>query len=409
MSDLGKVILAESIAIQPELQKMRRWLHQRPELGFDLKETKPFVMSKLKEYGYENIREVGKAGLSVTVGGKKKKSGKVYMIRGDMDGLPITEETDLEFKSLTPGRMHACGHDIHTTMLLGAAKILKAHEDEIEGTIKLMFQPAEEICEGCRDMIEAGILEDPHVDAAMMIHVDVALPAPTGTICLWAPNTGLSSNDQFRIDVYGHGSHGATPQRAVDPINAGVHIFLALQTLNAREIDPNDAFVLTIGSFNAGTTGNAIPDTATLSGTIRTVSASVREKVVKRFEEIVESQAKVFGATAKITYPSKCPVLLNDPGLVASARRALTETFGTGNFIDNEALGITQFRVRGSEDFGYASEKVPTLLVPFLVGDVNDGYTYGSHNPKVVFCDDFLYKGSATYAMCAMKWLSENN
>ena len=406
MSDLGKTILSESLAIQPELQEMRRWLHQRPELGFDLVETKPFVINKLREYGYDDIREVGKAGVSVTVGGKKP--GKVYLIRGDMDALPINEETDLEFKSMTPNNMHACGHDIHTTMMLGAAKILKAHEDEIDGTVKLMFQPAEEICAGCRDMIEAGILEDPHVDVAMMIHVAAAVPVPTGTVSLPASNTGLSSNDQFTIDIQGHGSHGAMPQLSIDPINVGAHIFLALQTLNAREIDPNDAFVLTIGSFNSGIAGNVIPDTATLRGTIRAISPDVRQKVLKRFEEVVEAQAKVFGATAKVTYTDRCPVMLNDPGLVASARHALTETFGAGNFLDNEALGMTEFKVGGSEDFGYATEKVPTILIPFLVGNVKDGYTYGAHNPKVVFNDDYLYRGTATYAMCAMTWLSEN-
>ena len=406
MSTLSSLILEDAKALQPTLQEYRRWLHQRPELGFDLTETKPFVISKLKEYGYDNIREVGKAGVTVTAGGKKP--GKVYQIRADMDALPINEETDVEYKSCTPNKMHACGHDMHTTMLLGAAKILKDHEDEIDGTIKLMFQPAEETCEGCKDMIDAGILEDPKVDVAMMIHVAAAVPAPTGTIILPAGKTGLSSNDQFTITIQGKGAHGAMPQDGIDPINAGVHIFQALQALNAREIDPNDPFILTIGSFNSGIAPNVIPDSATLSGTIRTISSKVREKVKKRFEEIVVSQAEVFGAKATISYLSNCPVFLNDPGLVASGRRALTELFGQGNFIDYEAIGMTQFRVAGSEDFGYASEHVPTILVPFAVGDVKDGFKYGAHHPKAEFDDNYLYKGAATYAMCALTWLSEN-
>ena len=406
MSDLGAKILEEAKAIQPSLQEYRRWLHQRPELAFDLVETKPFVMSKLKEYGYDNIKEVGKSGLTVTVGGKKP--GKVYLIRADMDALPIDEETDVEYKSCTPNKMHACGHDIHTTMLLGAAKILKDHEDEIDGTIKLMFQPAEETCEGCKDMIEAGALEDPHVDVGMMIHVVAGVPVPEGTLVLQAGNTGLASNDQFKITIQGRGSHGAMPQNSIDPINVGTHIFLALQSLNAREIDPNDAFVLTVGSFNAGIAPNVIPDTATLSGTIRTINAEVRQKVIKRFEEITESTAAVFGAKATISYISSCPVLINDPALVASARNALTDLFGKGNFVDYEAMGMTSFKVGGSEDFAYATEKIPTILVAFAVGDSRNGKIYGQHHPKVEFDDNYLYKGAATYAMCALTWLSEN-
>ena len=225
-------LLKEANNYQEKIREERRYLHQHPETGFGLTETKAFVKKELQDMGYEPV-ECGKAGLIVLAGGKKE--GKVFMIRGDMDALPIEEKADVEFAS-TNGNMHACGHDMHTAMMLGAARLLKEHEEEIPGTVKLMFQPAEEIFEGSHDMIEAGLLENPSVDAAMMIHVMAGMPFPAGTVVVSSPGVSAPAADIFEIKIKGKGCHGSMPNAGIDPLNAAAHLLIALQEINTREL-----------------------------------------------------------------------------------------------------------------------------------------------------------------------------
>lgn len=210
-----------------------------------------------------------------------------------MDALPIQETSDLPFKSLT-GNMHACGHDIHTSILLGAAKLLKDHEDEINGQVKLMFQPAEETLRGAKTMIDAGLLENPKVDAALMIHVASGMPLPSGAIMVVGENMRSAAADWFKITVQGKGGHGAMPNLGVDPLNISTHIFLALQNINSREVPPGEPTIVTVGSFHGGSVANVIPDTATLEGTIRTLDAENRSLVKERVRSIAEKTAEVF-------------------------------------------------------------------------------------------------------------------
>lgn len=406
MPELGKILLEESQSLQPQLQEWRRQLHQHPELELDLPKTKKFVVERLQEMGYEP-QEVGKGGISALVGGKHP--GKVYLLRGDMDALPIQEETDVDYTSQESGCMHACGHDLHTAMLLGAAKLLKEHEDEIQGTIKLMFQPGEETLTGAKDMIEAGILDAPKVDAAMMIHVLTGAPIEVGTITLEAPNAGYSSSDVFEITICGHSSHGAVPQESIDPINAACHVFLALQTLNSREIDPCVPFVLTVGAFQGGTVCNQIPETVRLLGSLRTLDNDCRIKVKKRMEEIAVTTASAFGAKVEVAFGANCPMAVNNGDQVASARKALTALFGENGFIDKERAGDNKPKIGGSEDFGFVCEQVPGLILTLGAGDFRDGCSYGMHHPKAVFDDSCLFRGTAAYVMCAMNWLSEHS
>ena len=239
-------ILREAKALQEEIKAHRLWLHTHAETGFDLTETKPYVKSALTEMGYA-VHECGKAGLVTTVG---KSGGKVLLLRADMDALPIAEEADVDF-ACQNGRMHACGHDMHTAMLLGAAKILKAHESELGGMVKLMFQPAEEIFEGSKDMIASGVLENPRPDAALMIHVAAGMPLPAGTVVVSAPGVSAPAADYFTIRVHGKGCHGSAPQNGIDPLTAAAHILIALQEIHARELSASDEAVLTIGTFHA--------------------------------------------------------------------------------------------------------------------------------------------------------------
>jgi len=224
--DIG--ILERAIELQAEMIENRRFFHSNPEIGFELPVTTGRVREILESLGYD-VRSVGRAGLSATVG----KPGRTFLIRGDMDALPMAEETEIEFKSEN-GFMHACGHDIHTSSLLGAAKILKEREDELNGTVKLMFQPCEEMVMGARDMLENGILEDPKVDAAMALHV---VHKPLGTVG-YSKGSACASSDVFTITITGKGAHGAASYLGVDPINVAVHLHLALQVLNSRETEP---------------------------------------------------------------------------------------------------------------------------------------------------------------------------
>lgn len=403
-------LLKESLALETELISARRYLHTHPGTGFAIQDTVDFVKSKLIEMGYEP-RQCGKAGLVALAGGKK--SGKVFLIRADMDALPIQEEADVPFPS-TNGNMHACGHDMHTAMLLGAAKLLKAHEEEINGTIKLMFQPAEEIFEGSNDMIQDGLLKNPDVDAAMMIHVMAGMPLPTGTVIVSDVGVSSPAADYFTIQIQGKGCHGSMPNNGIDPITVAAHIVTALQEINARELALSDEAVLTIGSIHGGEAFNAIPDTVEMGGSIRTYEETVRECLKTRMTEIAQGIAGSFRATAQVSFGSGCPTLVNDGDLSHCVFRYLKElldsnkVFTTGQL---NALSETQKapKTAGSEDFAYVSQQVPSLMLAFAAGHPEKGYCYPQHNPKAKFDETALSNGSAVYAYTAMRWLEEHS
>lgn len=401
-------LLEEAGKLQDTIVSNRRYLHIHAETGFDLKETKAYVKKELQDMGYEPI-ECGKAGLVALAGGKKE--GKVFLIRGDMDALPIKEEADVDFPCQN-GCMHACGHDMHTAMMLGAARLLKEHEDEIEGTIKLMFQPAEEIFEGSHDMIEAGLLENPKVDAALMIHVMAGMPFPAGTVVVSAPGVSAPAADYFEIKVQGKGCHGSMPNTGVDPLNAAAHILIALQEIHARELAMNDQAVLTIGTMNAGTAANVIPDTVVMGGSIRTFDEDTRKFIKDRMTEITEGIAKSFRAEAEVVFGSGCPTLVNDKDLSACADQYVKELLGNGQAFSvaelNAMGGGSSSKSAGSEDFAYVSHEVPSIMLALAAGQPEKGYQYPQHHPMVKFDEAALPGGSAVYAYTAMRWLEEH-
>ena len=324
-----KQLLEEAMNYESQLVANRRHLHAHAETGFDLSETLAFVKSELISMGYEP-KPCGKAGLIALAGGKKP--GKVFLLRADMDALPIKEESNVEFASKN-GHMHACGHDMHTAMLLGAAKLLKEHEDEIEGTIKLMFQPAEEIFEGSHDMIKSGLLENPNVDVALMIHVMAGMPLPVGTVIVSPPGVSAPAADYFEIKVQGKGCHGSSPNTGIDPLNAAAHILIALQEIHARELALSDRAVLTIGTMHGGVAANVIPDTVTMGGSIRTYDEETRSFLKNRMSEIAKGIAATFRAEAEISFGSGCPPLTNDTELSDCAEKYTKELLGdTGAF-----------------------------------------------------------------------------
>lgn len=404
----AQTLLQEAQALREALVSHRRYLHTHPGTGFEIADTVAYVKQELAQMGYEP-EDCGKAGVVACAGGKR--GGKVFLLRADMDALPIREEADVDFASGN-GNMHACGHDMHTAMLLGAAELLKRHEDEIAGTVKLMFQPAEEIFAGSHDMIEAGLLQNPDVDAAMMIHVMAGTPFPAGTVIVSAPGVSAPAADYFEIQVQGKGCHGSMPNTGVDPLSAAAHILIALQEIHARELAMNEQAVLTIGTLHAGTAANAIPDTAVLGGSIRTFDEETRAFLKRRLTEISEGVAAAFRATATVTFGTGCPTLQNDAALSGRVLTYARELLGAGKALSVAELqsaggGQKMSKSAGSEDFAYVSQEVPSVMLALAAGTPETGYPYPQHHPMVKFDEDALPSGCAIFAYAAMRWLAE--
>lgn len=383
-----------ALELKEETIANRRFLHENAETGLHLPETKAFVMKKLKEYGIEPV-ECGE-GVTATIG----NGGKVILLRADMDALPMKEESGESFSSKT-GAAHACGHDFHAAMLLSAAKILKEEEAELKGTVKLMFQPAEETFQGSKNMLEHGILEEPKVDAALAYHVSPGR-FPVGLYMYNDKNTMMYSVDGFKITIQGKGSHGAYPQVGVDPINIGVHIHLALQELIARECNPSHSCVLTIGQFEAGTAANIIPDTAVLQGTIRTNEKEARELLVKRMKEVVEKTAEVYRGSATIEMISEVPPLICDSELTKEVVGYMKE-LEIPNLIPHPDVSSS-----ASEDFAVIAEKVPSSFLYLSAGYLDERGDYPAHHPKVQFNEEVCPIGAGCLAHCARRWLEEH-
>jgi hippurate hydrolase len=401
-------LLAEANALSQTILEARRTLHQTPETGFDLDHTLAFVRRELEKMGLAP-NPCGRAGLTVLLGGKQP--GGTFLLRADMDALPIREETDLPFAAQN-GRMHACGHDLHAAMLLGTARLLSAHQDEIPGTVKLMFQPAEEIFEGSKDMIAAGVLEHPRVDAALMIHVMAGLELPAGTVVVSAPGVSAPAADYFEITVQGKGCHGSMPNTGVDPLTAAAHILIALQEISARELAMGERAALTIGTMQGGTAANVIPDSVTMGGTIRTFGEEIRTFLKKRMTEIAQGVARSFRAEAEVKFTSGCPTLVNDGDLSACALAYVRELLGP-----ERARSVAELAARGggsgaksagSEDFAYVSQAVPSIMLALAAGEPKAGYCFPQHHPQVKFDERVLPMGSAVYAYTALRWLEEH-
>ena len=295
------------------------------------------------------------------------------------------------------------------SMLLGAARLLKTHEDEIAGTVKLMFQPAEEIFEGSHDMIQAGLLEHPKVDAALMIHVMAGMPFPAGTVIVSAPGVSAPAADYFEIKVQGKGCHGSMPNTGVDPLTAAAHILIAIQEIHARELAMDDRAVLTIGTMNAGTAANVIPDSVTMGGSIRTFDEQTRAFIKQRLAEISEGIARSFRGEASVSFGSGCPTLVNDRDLSVCCEQYVKDLLGSGKAFSvaelNAMSGGGSSKRAGSEDFAYVSQEVPSIMLALASGQPEKGYGYPQHHPMVKFDEDALPVGSAVYAYTALRWL----
>lgn len=381
--------------LAPEITAHRHWLHQHPEIGFDLPLSCAYICEQLTALGYEP-QVIAQSGVVATVG----KPGKTILLRADYDALIMEEEADVPYRSLIPGKMHSCGHDTHAAMLLGAAKILKEMEDELPGTVKLMFQPDEEGGGGGKAMVEAGVLENPKVDAAIAMHT--VTPAKVGVI---KTRTGCnsSSTDSFEITIKGKAGHGAVPSSAIDAINSAVQLYLAYQALSDRETPPFQNIALTFGSLIAGETGNIIPDKAVMRGSLRTYDPDTRVYMKKRMEEIAEGIGKAYRTPITINWLRSMSSVVNDAALLELLKGPIAEVVGIENcdFAANPGAP--------SEDFAFVTDHVPGVYMALGFGDASQGAPLAGHHPEVIFLDEALPYGAALYANCAYEYLKVNS
>lgn len=393
--------LARQLA--PTIVQWRRDFHAHPELSNREVRTAAKVVEQLKAVGIEEIR-TGVAGHGVVALVRGRSALPVVALRADMDALPIAEQTGLPFASQNPGVMHACGHDGHTAMLLGAAKILVELRPQLPGTVKLIFQPAEESPPagekgGARQMVRENVLKDPEVSAIFALHV--APDLPTGKLGCRA-GALLAGADHFRITVKGKQSHGAMPWRGVDPIVAASHIVLAIQTIVSRGIDARQPAVVTVGMIHGGTAWNIIPAEVVLEGTIRTHDEKIRLQVLEQLRRIATNTALAHGATAEVVHTSYGPPTKNDPELVRLMKPTLDRVAGASNVIEIEPF-------MGSEDFAEYAQRKPGCFIFLGVRNEAIGAVHNLHTPYTKIDEAALPLGTRLLAMLAIDYLAQPN
>ncbi|EZH65562.1 hypothetical protein DH09_18255 [Bacillaceae bacterium JMAK1] len=367
--------------LKGELISIRRQIHQFPELSFEEVETANYICTMLSHYGipYETFG----TGIVATIHGKKP--GGALAIRADLDALPIQEETELPYTSQNTGVMHACGHDIHATVVLGCAIVLHDLKEEISGTIKFLFQPAEEILAGAKALIASGVLSNPEVDAVIGVHTWPDLPV--GTVGL-KPGAMTAASDFINIEVKGKSGHAAHPEDAVDPIVIAGHLLSALQTIVSRELSPLRPAVLTIGKINGGKAPNSIPERVALSGMIRSLDEQSRVKIIQSIKRISENVAKTFNGTATVEVKQGTPTVSNDPAMTEQFLACAAKVLGKEQVVRLEEPSL------GSEDFAYYIAEKPGVF--FRLGthiEGNENTRQSLHSSRVEFGEEAIFTG----------------
>ena len=398
--------MAQATALRDDIDEIlpgvvadRRDFHEHPELAFQEVRTAGIVAERLRALGVEDVRTgIAQTGVTGLIRGAKTGDGRTVLLRADMDALPILEENEVEYRSQSPGVMHACGHDAHTAMLLGVTRLLLDRRHEFAGTVKVLFQPAEESPPGgAQPMIAAGVLEDPRVDAAFGLHIDQ--DNPVGTIQL-RPGPAMAAADRFHLLIRGKGGHGAKPHDTIDPIVIGSQIVTALQTLVARAVDPTHEAVVTVGTFKAGEAFNVIPDTAELGGTVRTFHPANRDFLEARIETLARGIATAMGAEVEFTYTRGYPATVNDPAMTELVREEATRVVGA------DAVRQAPLKM-GAEDFSYFLEAVPGAF--WFVGSQNPdrGLVWGHHHPRFDLDEAALAIGIESMVSVALRYLNQ--
>ena len=386
-------IISDAKEIQPWIIEKRRTIHKNPELMYEEFETSKLVQNTLTELDIKFQKDIAITGVVGVLG---NGDGPCIALRADMDALPIHEETDIEFKSRVDGKMHACGHDCHTAMLLGAARLLKENEEEIKGTIKLIFQPAEEGGAGGKMMKEQGVLEDPKVEQIYALHV--AGTIPTGTLAS-REGTILAATSTVKILVKGNGGHAAAPHQTIDPVVTGSKIIVELQTIISRELNPLESGVISITMTKAGNACNVIPSTMELQGTIRSLTLEGILKLQTRVKEVAEAIAIANRCEADVTFPGNdYPPTVND-----------TQCWNLGKLAAGEILGSEQVGemgpIMGGEDFAYYTLEIPGCFSFLGVGNSDIDAIYDVHHPMFKVDEEALSLGTAIHVNSALKAL----
>lgn len=381
--------------------EFRRHLHAHPELSFKEHDTAAFIADRLTELGIEH-RPIARTGVLAWIEGRGKADPKrrAVVLRADIDALPITEQNDIGWRSCTPGVMHACGHDMHAAMLLGAAKLLREYQGELNGTVKLVFQPDEEGFTGAKAMLSAGVLKDPAPQAGFALHVNSGTPSG---LVLCGRGTFMAGCTLFRITVNGVGCHGAMPEKGVDPLNIASHIYLSLQEIISREIGAKTPAVVTIGRMTGGEAPNIIPQTAVLEGTIRSFDRDLSAQIFTRIGEIAQCTAQAFRGTAVTEEIASAPPLRNDAALTNRMADLAGALFSEKLVYRLDEGGM------GSEDFASYTYDLPCAYLLIGAGTKQENPAFGEpmHNERVVFNEDILPRGAALHTWCALNWLAD--
>jgi len=392
--NLKEKMKKEIMGIEDKMIEWRRDIHQHPELAFEEERTSALVSEKLKEWGYE-VEKI--AGTGVVANLKNNFFGKTIAIRADMDALPLEEKTEVDYKSQNPGKMHACGHDAHTAIALGTAKVLSLFKNKIKGNVKFIFQPAEEGPGGAKPMIEEGVLESPEVDRIIGLHNRTTIPVGQIGVGYGAI---MASTDKFTIKIKGTGAHGAHPDEGVDPIVVVSHLIIALQELVSRETEPTDPLVITTGSIHGGTVFNVIPDEVELMGTVRTLNSDLRDNISKRIEEVISGITTTFRADYELDYQYGYPVTVNDKKVTKMMEEVITEMLGTENIYHMEKPSM------GGEDFAYYLQQVPGSFVYLGSENYEKGIIHPGHSPKFNIDEDILVIGVELFIRAVIKYLN---
>ena len=380
-------IKTEVAQLEPALIDLRHDLHQHPELGFQEQRTAGRVMDACAEAGIETRGNVAETGVVAWVEGRGEGC---FALRGDMDALPMQEEADVPYRSQADGAMHACGHDVHTTVVLGAGLVLQRLREELPGTVKFIFQPAEETVGGALPMIEAGALGPPAPDAICAVHTDGSYPWDTVAVRY---GENLAAADVVQIDVCGHGVHGAMPHEGRDPVVAAAGVVLALQQVVSRRVDPTDPAVLSLCAIEGGTAFNIIPPKVTIKGTVRTLTEDVRGLMQETLTEVAESTAAGYGCTANVRYTRGCPPLFNDLELTARVEQACADALGP------EHVQRRERPIMGAEDFAYFAERLPATQLMLGIKSQASDPKVSFHDPHYVADDRCIATG--VVALCA--------
>jgi amidohydrolase len=384
---------SQAQALRDEMVARRRDFHQHPEIAFEEVRTAGIVAQELSKLGLEVQTGVGKTGVVGLLEGDKE--GPTVLVRADMDALPMEEANEVVYRSQTPQRMHACGHDGHTTIVLAVAKMLSAQRENLKGRVKFVFQPAEEIGQGALAMMRDGVLSDPVPEVSLGLHLWNEMPLGEVSLTTGGMMAGAS---MFTVEIQGRGGHAAIPHQTADPVAAMAHIITALQSIVSRNVPPMETAVVSVTRIRAGDAYNVIPDQVTFNGTIRTFTQEVHDLVNKRFESIIKGIAETMGCTATITNDAMSLPIINDPGVIERLRSGFEQVAPNWTYRDDA-------RTMAAEDMAYFLEKVPGVF--FFVGSANKerGLDYPHHHPRFDIDEEALVIGASLLASAVSEYV----